>query len=172
MASQLKSKTINLEKENKLLNAEKKKVTKYFDCLHNSLELREFQVVRQIDKEQKESLKAIDDLHKSVHILEELLEMVNDHKINPRSLQSDGQINLAHVVKTMVEEEGKAKSLLQDIEARSPNKLSTDPKLLNIFKSYIYVEDTTVKDDSKTPPESSNEDEGEGNRVFNKLKEI
>ena len=172
MVSQLRSTNINLEKENKMLNAEKKKVTDYFDRLHNSLELREFQVVGQIVKEQKEYLKAIDDLHKSVYILEELLEMVNDHKINPRSLQSDGQINLAQVVKTMVEEEGKAKTLLQDIEARSPNKLSIDPNFLDILKSCIYVEDTRVKVDSETPPESSNEDEGDGNRVINKLKEI
>ena len=172
MVSQLRSTNINLEKENKMLNAEKKKVTDYFDRLHNSLELREFQVVGQIVKEQKESLKAIDDLHKSVYILEELLEMVNDHKINPRSLQSDGQINLAQVVKTMVEEEGKAKTLLQDIEARSPNKLSIDPNFFEILKSCIYVEDTRVKVDSETPPESSNEDEGDGNRVLNKLKEV
>ena len=172
MASQLRSTTINLEKENKMLNAEKKKVTDYFDRLHNSLELREFQVVGQSDKEQKESLKAIDDLHKSVYILEELLEMVNDHKINPRSLQWDGHINLANVVKTMVEEEGKAKTLLQDIEARSPNKLSIDPNFLDLLKSCIYVEDTRVKADTETPPESSNEDEGDGNSVLNKLKDI
>ena len=172
MVSQLRSTNINLEKENKMLNAEKKKVTDCFDRLHNSLELREFQVVGQIVKEQKESLKAIDDLHKSVYILEELLEMVNDHKINPRSLQSDGQINLAQVVKTMVEEEGKAKTLLQDIEARSPNKLSIDPNFLDILKFCIYVEDTRVKVDSETPPESSNEDEGDGNRVLDKLKEV
>ena len=172
MASQLKSTTRNLKNEKKMLNAEKKKVSDYFDRLHNSLELREFQVVGQIDKDQKESLKFIDNLSKSVHILEELLEIVDDHKINPRSLESDCQINLAHVIKTMVEEEGKARSLLQDIVARSPSKLSIDPNFLDILKSCIYVEDTGVKMDIETPPESSTEDEGDGNGFLRKMKEI
>ena len=105
MASQLKGATRKLEKDKKLLEAEKKKVNDYFDILHNSLELRECQVIKQIDKNQDDSLKAIDKLSESIHVLEELLEKVEDIKTNPKSELTVGQINLAQIVKRIVEEE-------------------------------------------------------------------
>ena len=170
MTSKLKSATRNLEKEKTLISSEKKKVTEYFDRLHNGLELREFQVVRKIDKNQEESLRAIDKLQKSILILEALLEKVDDNEINPRSVQLDNQIDLAGVVKRIVEEEEKAKELLREVAARNPPNLSIDPNFTDILKSCIYVEE--VKVDIDTPPESSTEDEGEGHRTLIQLKEI
>ena len=170
MTSKLKSVTRNLEKEKLLISSEKKKVTEYFDRLHNSLELREFQVVRKIDTKQDESLKAIDKLQKSIEILEALLERVDDQEISPRNFQLDSQINLAEVVKRIVEEEEKAKDLLRDVAARNPPNLSIDPNFIDILKSCIYVEE--VKADIETPPESSTEDEGDGHKIINQLKEI
>ena len=170
MVSDVKSITRILAKENKMIKAEKERVNSYFDRLHNSLELRERQVVRQIDKDQEQTLRTIDELNRGVNILEELLEKVEYQMSIPRSLESDGEINLAQVVKMIVNEETKAKRLLQDVAAKSSKNLSIDPNFLDILKSCVYVE--VVKVEIETPPESSTEDVNDDNRLLSKLKEI
>ena len=170
MVSDVKSITRILAKENKMIKAEKERVNSYFDRLHNSLELREWQVVRQIDKDQEQTLRTIDELNRGVNILEELLEKVEYQMSIPRSLESDGEINLAQVVKMIVNEETKAKRLLQDVAAKSSKNLSIDPNFLDILKSCVYVE--VVKVEIETPPESSTEDVNDDNRLLSKLKEI
>ena len=172
MASQLKGATRNLEKDKKLLEAEKKKVNDYFDILHNSLELRECQVIKQIDKNQDDSLKAIDKLSESIHVLEELLEKVEDIKTNPKSEDMIGQINLAQIVKRIVEEEIMAKVLLQDVATRIPPNLSIDPNYHDILKTCIYVEEVKEDVNLETPPESSTEDEAGGHGILSQLKKI
>ena len=172
MASQLKGATRKLEKDKKLLEAEKKKVNDYFDILHNSLELRECQVIKQIDKKQDDSLKAIDKLSESIHVLEELLEKVEDIKTNPKSEDMIGQINLAQIVKRIVEEEIMAKVLLQDVATRIPPNLSIDPNYHDILKTCIYVEEVKEDVNLETPPESSTEDEAGGHGILSQLKKI
>ena len=172
MASQLKGATRKLEKDKKLLEAEKKKVNDYFDILHNSLELRECQVIKQIDKNQDDSLKAIDKLSESIHVLEELLEKVEDIKTNPKSEDMIGQINLAQIVKRIVEEEIMAKVLLQDVATRIPPNLSIDPNYHDILKTCIYVEEVKEDVNLETPPESSTEDEAGGHGILSQLKKI
>ena len=173
MASQLKGATRNIEKDKKLLEAEKKKVNDYFDRLHNSLELRECQVVQQIDKNQDDSLRVIDKLSESVQVLEDLLEKVDELRTNPGCERLVGQSNLAKIIERIVEEEGKAKALLHDVTTRIPPNISIDPNYYDILRSCIYVEEVKVKDDYlETPPESSTEDEADGRGILSQLKKI
>ena len=168
---QLKKAIKEREEEIKGLVDLKKEVNKYFDKLHNILEVKESRVTRLINEKQVEALKSVDQISQLVCSLETLLGMVEDMKSPSSGRANDGQLNLAEITKKIVNEEEKAKACLLKIDTEySPLNLTIDHNFRHVIKSCIYVEE--VKLELETPPESSNEEDRERSDIITKLGEL